>query len=124
MKVHTVQEFLKEYDSSCGQKFIGKDWDSSFVSQLLNDFGLPPGMVEFIGCIQNEFTDWNEYMILYKFSKKDDAEYLGSCFKLLGKMITRFRCVDYEFGIQELDASKPDGYYILLYGLSGKKEKE
>lgn len=124
MKVHTVQEFLKEYDSSCGQKFIGKDWDSSFVSQLLNDFGLPPGMVEFIGCIQNEFTDWNEYMILYKFSKKGDAEYLGSCFKLLGKMITRLRCVDYEFGIQELDASKPDGYYILLYGLSGKKEKE
>lgn len=124
MKVHTVQEFLKEYDSSCGQKFIGKDWDSSFVSQLLNDFGLPPGMVEFIGCIQNEFTDWNEYMILYKFSKKDDAEYLGSCFKLLGKMITHLRYVDYEFGIQELDASKPDGYYILLYGLSGKKEKE
>lgn len=124
MKVHTIQEFLKEYDSSCGQKFIGKDWDSSFVSQLLNDFGVPSEMIEFIGCIQNEFTDWNEYMILYKFSKKDDAEYLGSCLKLLGKMITRLRCVDYEFGIQELDASKPDGYYILLYGLSGKKKKE
>lgn len=125
MKVHTIQEFLKKYDSSCGQKFIGKDWDSSFVSQLLNDFGLPPGMVEFIGCIQNEYNTFDEYMILYKFSRsKETAEYLGECLKLLGKMITRLRCVDYDFGIRELETTKPDYYYILLYGLSGKKEKE
>lgn len=117
MIVHTIQEFLKT-----DKKFIGKDWDSSFVSQLLNDFGVSSDTVEFVGCVQNEFNLFDEYMILYKFSKKKDtAEFLGECFKLLGKMIGRLRCVNYDFGIQELDTTHPDYYYILLYGL---KEKE
>lgn len=117
MKIHTIQDFLKT-----DQKFTGKNWDSSFVSQLLNDFGVPSDMVEFVGCIQNEYDTFDEYMILYKFSKsKDTAEYLGECLKLLGKMITRLRCVDYDFGIQELDTTQPDYYYILLYGLKEKK---
>lgn len=117
MKVHTIQEFLKT-----DQKFIGKDLESPFVSQLLNDFGIPSNMVEFVGCIQNEYNTFNEYMILYKFSKsKDTAKHLGECLKLLGKMIIRLSCVNYDFGIQELDTTQPDYYYILLYGL---KEKE
>lgn len=117
MKTHTIQDFLKT-----NQKFTGKDWDSSFVSQLLNDFGVPSDMVEFVGCIQNEYNTFDEYMILYKFSKsKDTAEYLGECLRLLGKMIVRLKCVDYDFGIQELDTTQPDYYYILLYGLKEKK---
>ena len=67
MIVHTIQEFLKT-----DKKFIGKDWDSSFVSQLLNDFGVPSDMVEFVGCIQNEYNIFDEYMILYKFSKSKE----------------------------------------------------
>ena len=117
-KVHTIQEFIDKGD----QIFTGKHFDSGFVSQLMNDFGVPKDLVEFGGCIENEYNLWNEYMILYKFSKKNHT--LGECLKTLGKIISRLEnCVNYDFGIQEIDTSRPDNYYILFYGLSGKKEE-
>lgn len=111
--IHTIHDFLEYLDSSGEQKFKGDNWDSTFVSQLLNDFGVPRGLVDFLGCYQNTYNTWTEYMILYEFSKTAD---LGEALKCLGKMITRLGNSGYEFGIQELDVIEPDKYYILIYG--------
>ena len=116
MKVHTIQEFIKEYYANGEQKFMGENFEPHFVDKLLDDFGIPEDTVEFLGCYQNDYDAWTEYMILYRFSKNTGAEYLGSCLKLLGKMITRLRDFDYSFGIQEVDVIRPDGYYVMLYG--------
>lgn len=115
--IHTIHEFLRHLDSECNQKFQGDNWDSTFVSQLLNDFGVPHGMVDFLGCHQNNYNTWTEYMILYEFSKTAE---LGETLRCLGKMITRLKSSGYEFGIQELDTTKPDKYYILIYGIEEK----
>ncbi len=111
--IHTIQDFLVKLDSDGGQKFHGDSWDSTLVSQLLNDFGIPHGVIEFLGCIQNNYNTWTEYMILYEISKKAN---LGESLKCLGKMISRLDEDKYEFGIQELDATQPENYYILVYG--------
>lgn len=114
--IHTIHDFLEYLDSNGEQKFKGDNWDSTFVSQLLNDFGIPYGLVNFLGCYQNNYTTWTEHMILYEFSKTAE---LGETLRCLGRMISRLKGSGYEFGIQELDVVEPDKYYILIYGKKG-----
>ena len=122
MKTHTIQEFFDRYYLEGEQKFIGEYKNSSFVSQLVNDFGIPSGTVEFVGCIQNRYDLWDEYMILFKFGKDPSAEYLGECFKNLGKIISRLKTIPgITYGIQEVSVDSPDKYYILIYGLEDKE---
>ena len=124
MKTHTIQEFLKEYELNRENKFIGLDdtWNSSFVSQLINDFGIPDNSIEFVGCLKNEYNSWDEYMILYRFPQKSEAKELGEYLKYLGKLISRLSVTGYNFGIQEVRVSDPDGYYFLIYGISEKEK--
>lgn len=112
--ISTIKEFLKHLDSNLGTKFHGTDWDATFVSQLLNDFGILPGVVNFLGCVQNKYSTWNEYMVLYELSKTAE---LGESLKCLGRVISRLSSNSgYEFGLQEVDVTKPDKYYVLIYG--------
>lgn len=124
MKTHTIQEVLKEYELSRESKFINLDntWNSSFVSQLINNFGIPEDSVEFISCIKNEYNSWDEYMILYRFPQKSGAKELGECLNYLGKLISRLSVSGYKFGIQEVRVSEPEGYYFLIYGISEEKK--
>lgn len=121
MKIKNIQDFLDKIGT---EKFIGKSFDSNFTSKLLDDFGVPEGTVEFVGCIQNEYNLWDEFMFLYRFPQSDSAKKLGDNLKNLGKLIGRLESVPYDFGIQEIDPARCDGYYVLFYGLRERIEVE
>lgn len=72
--------------------------------------------------------DWCEYSILFEIDKyKDTPEYLSHVFDCLRKIIKSYSTLDIEsIGIDEVDCSYPDFYYVLIYILSygGKESKE
>lgn len=120
MIIHTIQEFFREYDLRKGSvKFRGENWDNRLVAQLLNDFGIPENTIELIGGMKNELNLWDEYLVLYKITKTDKL--LGKSFQVLGRVLSRIEDIEgIELGIQEFDPTRPDGYYILIYGLKEK----
>lgn len=114
----TISEFLRE---SRGSLIVSEIPTNLRV--LVDDHMLAaPGTVEFMGVIKKEFNLWNEYSILYKFPKA--SKNLGSNIKSLGTMISHLPLDKYNFGIQEVDPTQSDGYYILLYALEEIEFKE
>lgn len=119
-----ISEFITYQDSNSGQLFLrygnsSRGMSTKLVNSLLDDHGLPCG-IQFTGCITRELNLWTEHRILYRIEKiSDSAEYLGEMITSLGKMISRLsRAGDkFDFGIQELDPTRSDGYYILIYAL-------
>ena len=119
-----ITEFLDFQDSNSGQLFIrygncNRPMSVKLVNSLLDDHSIPKG-IQFSGCITRELNLWTEHRILYRIEKiSNSAEYLGEMIIALGKMIMRLsRSGDnYDFGIQELDPTRSDGYYILIYAL-------
>lgn len=75
-----------------------------------------------------ELGTWNEYNILFSILKyKDTSDYLGYSLGKLGDLIKDIGKDDISIdviGVQEMECSEPDCYYILLYILSDGKEKE
>lgn len=67
---------------------------------------------------------WVEYFALYKMKKwTDTADYLEYIFSNLAKMVSALKKLDVDsIGLQEVDCSEADGYYILIYILSNGKE--
>lgn len=76
---------------------------------------------------EKEAGDWDEYNILFSALKyQDTSEYLSFVIKNLGEVI---KILGEEInldviGIQEIDCSQPDYYYVLLYILSNGKDKK
>ena len=69
--------------------------------------------------MKNELNLWDEYLVLYKITKTDKL--LGKSFQVLGRVLSRIEDIEgIELGIQEFDPTRPDGYYILIYGLKEK----
>lgn len=119
-----ISEFIEYQDSNLGQLFLrysnsSRGMSTKLVNSLLDDHGIPSG-IQFVGCITRELNLWTEHRILYRIEKlSDSAEYLGEMITSLGKMISRLSRAGNEFdiGIQELDPTRSDGYYILMYAL-------
>lgn len=108
-----ISDFLRV---SCGSMFVGKNIPTNLLGQLVNEnMQASPGTIEFVGILKKEFNLWNEYSILYRFPKTSID--LGSNIKALGNTISRLPLGKYSFGIQEIDPSQSDGYYILFYAL-------
>lgn len=83
--------------------------NNSLLSKLLP---VPDGF-EFLGAIKKNYTTFTETSILYLLPKTGK---LGKHLIDLGDLVSRFPIGDdMDFGIQELDPSRPDGYYILFY---------
>lgn len=72
-----------------------------------------------------ETGNWRGYQVLYEIDKyKDMPDYLSHVFKCLGKIIYSFSHLDISsMGIQEVDCSYSDYYYILIYILSDGREE-
>ena len=72
-----------------------------------------------------ETGSWREYQVLYEIDKyKDNSDYLSHVFKCLGKIINSFSHLDIcSMGIQEVDCSYSNYYYVLIYILSDGKEE-
>lgn len=115
----TISDFL--YKLPGGGSYIDSKVSPEFLSKLINDFGVPQNTVEIVGVLKKEYNLFSETSILYKFPK--DSKGIGDYFKYLGNMINRIPLVSgMDIGIQELDPSRPDGYYILLYILEEVRE--
>ena len=105
---------ISEFISESGIGYIDSRIPSSLLVKFVEDFGIPEGTLEFMGAIRKEYNMFVETSFLYKFSK--DSKEIGSCLKHLGTLISRISLTDgMELGIQELDPTRPDGYYILFY---------
>lgn len=106
---------LKICDFQIGDEAIIEEGiSSSIVSKLLDDFGIPPETVELIGAKKSEHQRYIETVFLYKFPKTSDG--IGLCLRVLGTMVDRIPLKpDDDFGIQEVDLARPDGYYISFY---------
>ena len=112
----TISEFLWGGYNSFDSKI-----DAGLLSKLVNDFGIPSETVEIIGAKKTEYNMFSETHILYRFPKTSEG--LGGCLKHLGTLINRIPLEEgMDLGIQELDSSRPDGYYILFYLLEGMRE--
>lgn len=109
--------------------YTEKDEISKFILSL--DTEKVPGIrVKTLNMKINSNTeegDWSEYQVLYEIDKyKDMPDYLSHVFKCLGKIFNSFSHLDISsMGIQEVDCSYSDYYYILIYILSdGRKESK
>ena len=88
----------------------------------MNDFGIPSESVEFVGAIKKEYSMFSETSLLYKFPKNSKG--IGDCLKYLGILINRIPLEDgIDLGIQEIDPSRSDGYYILFYLLEEMRDQ-
>ena len=67
---------------------------------------------------------WVEYFALYKMKKwTDSADYLEYIFSSLAKMMSALKKLKVDsIGLQEVDCSEAESYYILIYILSDGKE--
>lgn len=105
---------ISEFLSSGEGIYLDGKISPKILVKLVEDFGIPEDSLEFMGAIKKEYTMHSETSILYRFPK--DSESLGNYLKHLGTLISRIPLESGDdFGIQELDPSRPDGYYILFY---------
>lgn len=67
---------------------------------------------------------WIEYFALYKMKKwVETADYLEYTFTSLAKLMSTLKKLDVDsIGLQEVDCSESDSYYVLIYILSNGKE--
>lgn len=113
---------ISEFLSNKGIGYIDPKISSNLLVKLVDDFGIPEGTLEFLGAIKKEYNMFSETSFLYKFPKNSMG--IGDYLKRLGTLISRIpveRGVD--LGIQELDPSRSDGYYILFYLLEEMRDK-
>ncbi len=63
---------------------------------------------------------WTEYFVLYKMKKwVETAKYLEYVFSCLSKLMGELRGLPIDsIGLQEVDCSEPESYYVLIYILS------
>ena len=113
-----ISEFLSLTN---GGYYYDSKVSSELFSKLVNDHGVPSGVVEFIGAIKKEYTMHTETSLLYRFKKESGG--LGDCLKYLGTLISRIPLEGgVDLGIQEIDPTRSDGYYILFYLLDSVRE--
>lgn len=113
----TISDFL----SNSGYGYIDSKISPDILVKFVDDFGIPDGSLEFVGAIKKEYNTFLETSFLYKFPK--DSKKLGSYLKYLGNLISRLPLkTGVDLGIQELDPTRPDGYYILFYLLEGMRD--
>lgn len=68
---------------------------------------------------------WEEYFVLYKMKKwSDTVDYLEYVFKCLATMSSNLKNLNIDsIGLQEVDCSEAESYYILIYILSNGQEQ-
>lgn len=114
-----ISEFLSNFGCGC----IDSKISPNLLVKFVDDFGIPEETLEFMGAIKKEYNMYSEISVLYRFPKK--SKELGSYLKYLGTMISRIPLEDgMDFGIQELDPTRPDGYYILFYILEEMRDQK
>lgn len=102
----TISEFL----SITGGEYYDSRIPKDLLSKAMDDFGIPSNTVEFVGGLK---TGPTEISLLYKFPKV--SEKIGNYLKFLGSLINRLPLRGETLGIQEMDTSRSDWYYILFY---------
>lgn len=111
---------ISEFLSNSGYGYIDPKISKDLLVKFVDDFGIPDDL-EFVGAMKKEYTMFSEISFLYKFPK--DSKELGDYLKYLGNLISRIPIRNgVDLGIQELDPSRPDGYYILFYLLEEVRE--
>ena len=67
---------------------------------------------------------WIEYFALYKMKKwTDTADYLEYVFSSLSKVVSSLKKLNVDsIGLQEVDCSEAESYYVLIYILSDGRE--
>ena len=67
---------------------------------------------------------WEEYFVLYRVKKwVDTANYLEYIFKCLSTVMSELKDLTFDsIGLQEVDCSQAEDYYVLIYILSNGKE--
>lgn len=108
-----ISEFLSKY----GEGYVDLKISPYTLEKLIS---LSERTLEFIGAVKKEYTTFAETSFLYRFPK--DSERLGDYLKNLGVQINQIPLEGIDLGIQEIDPSKPDGYYILFYLLEGVRD--
>lgn len=88
MKIHTIQEFI----------------DNQGV-------GYRDEPIELVGTFTNEYPSWKEKLYLFRLEKKLNLE---DGLRLLGNELKTLKGM---YGLQEVDVTRPDNYYILIYEL-------
>lgn len=117
-------------------------FSSEFSTWLLSvDYEQFPGLGhEFLEARRKKSQDpeeecgWEEYKLLLRGNKfSSSTDYHSWLFKTIGKFLATIPTERYRIqsmGIEEIDCSEPDSYYILLYFIcngetkSSKKEKK
>lgn len=107
---------------SINNNYLDPEISSDLYSKLLNDFGVSSESVTFVGAKKFKYDKFSETYILYGFPK--DSKEIGKCLKNLGVLVNRIPLKPGDdFGIQEIDVTQSDKYYIMFYLLEETREK-
>lgn len=105
----TISEFL---ESTSGEKYI----DPGVPNEIVSEFSYKSGGISLVGLLKIDFNNFREYSIIYRFPK--DSSTLGLNLKNLGIILNHVSYKDeVDIGIQEIDPTQSEGYYIMIYML-------